>query len=157
MILRYRDAGRPFANACGLYPTAALVQPEHLRRGLELLEADATLTTVVSIQRFSFPIQRALAVRAGRIPMLWPENADVRSQDLEPTFHDAGQWYWMRTEAFVRTRQLMGPDSAGLVVSSHEAQDIDNEEDWIMAELKHRRLVAEADAAGHGRPAGDLR
>lgn len=142
VLLRYRELGRDFPQACGLYPTAALVTPAHLRRGRELLEADPTLTAVLPILRFSAPIQRALVVRAGRVPMLHPEHADTRSQDLEPAFHDAGQWYWMRVPHFLRRRELLGPNCAGLELSAGEAQDIDREEDWALAELKHDRLAA---------------
>ena len=86
--------------------------------------------------RFPFPIQRALVLRGGRAPMLHPEHYDTRSQDLEPAYHDAGQWYWLKVERFLPTRELMGPNSAALVLSAEEAQDIDREEDWAMAELK---------------------
>jgi len=142
VIVRYRQVGRSFPFACGLYPTAALVTPEHLQRGQAMLAADDQLTAVLPIQRFPSPIQRALALRAGRVPMMHPEHYDSRSQDLEPGYHDAGQWYWLRVGRFLVTKELMGPNCAGLVVSSIEVQDIDNEDDWALAELKHQCRAA---------------
>jgi len=136
VLLRYRDAGREFSLACGLYPTAALVTPEQLRCGRDQLLADGSLTTVLPLQRFSFPIQRAVALRDGRLAMLQPEHAATRSQDLEPAYHDAGQWYWLRVENFLRTRELMGPNCAAVLLPEMAAQDIDNPDDWALAELK---------------------
>ena len=136
VLTRYRTQSRDFAHACALFATAPLVTPAHLTRGGEMLRADSRLTAVLPVLRFSFPVQRALALRDGRAPMLQPENYHTRSQDLEPDYHDAGQWYWLNVEKFLPTRELMGPNSAALVLSAMEAQDIDNEEDWALAELK---------------------
>lgn len=138
VLQRYASAGRKFEFACGIYPTAALLTASRLREGLDRLQGDETLTTVLPVQRFSFPIQRAVALRGGRVAMFQPEHFKSRSQDLEPAFHDAGQWYWLRVEAFLRTRELMGPNCAALVLSEREAQDIDNEEDWLAAEMKYQ-------------------
>jgi pseudaminic acid cytidylyltransferase len=134
----YRQQGRDYAVACGLYPTAALTTAEHLRRGREALLADQQVFAVAPILRFSFPVQRALAFRRGRIPLLQPEHYHTRSQDLEPAYHDAGQWYWFRVDAFLRTGELLGPNCGGVVLSAVEAQDIDTEDDWTMAELKYQ-------------------
>jgi pseudaminic acid cytidylyltransferase len=141
VILRYRDLGRKITLACGIYPTAALSTPAQLTRGRQLLEADEQLTAVLPLQRYSSPIQRALAIRGGRVPMMQPEHYDSRSQDLEPAYHDAGQWYWLRVDKFLSSKELMGPNCAGLELSAMEVQDIDNEDDWRLAELKHQCLV----------------
>lgn len=137
VIARYRELGRAFEHVCAIYPTAALTTADHLRRGHQMLMSDPMLTGVLPVLRFSFPVQRALLARAGRMPMRHPEHYHTRSQDLEPAYHDAGQWYWLRSEKFVASREFMGPHSAGLVLSAMEAQDIDHEDDWAVAELKY--------------------
>ncbi len=137
VILRYRELGRAYDQVCAIYPTAALTTAAHLKSGQARLLADDTLTCVHPVIRFSFPIQRALVLRGGRAPMLQPEHYHTRSQDLEPTFHDAGQWYWLRTEPFLSTRELLGANCAAVELSALEAQDIDNEDDWALAEFKH--------------------
>lgn len=136
VVERYAALGKRFEHVCCLYPTAALVTPEQLRQGLEMLRADATLTAVIPVLRFGYPVQRALAHRNGRLPMMHPEFYDTRSQDLEPAFHDAGQWYWLRLEKFAVSRELLGPNCAGLVLPEMAAQDMDNEDDWKLAEMK---------------------
>lgn len=136
VMQKYRALGMRFSHVCALYPTAALTTAEHLRRGFAMLTADETLTGVTPVLRFSFPVQRALALRKGRIPLQQPEHYHTRSQDLEPAYHDAGQWYWLRAEKFLQSRELLGANSAGLVLAATEAQDIDHEDDWAIAELK---------------------
>ena len=37
--------------------------------------------------------QRGVVVRDGRLSPKWPENMAKRSQDLEPLYHDCGQFY----------------------------------------------------------------
>lgn len=138
VILRYRELGRNFTHVCGIYPTAALATAEQLKRGFEMLAADPALAGVAPVLRFSFPVQRALVIKGGRIPMMYPEYYQSRSQDLEPAYHDAGQWYWLNVEKFLLTGEMLGPNTAGLVLSEMEAQDVDNEDDWKLAELKYQ-------------------
>lgn len=134
---RYEKQGRHFDQICCIYPTAALVTAVHLRQGWAMLNGDRELTTVVPVLRFCYPVQRALAIRQGRLPMMHPEYYDTRSQDLEPAYHDAGQWYWLRMEKFAASLELLGPNCAGLVLGEMDAHDIDGEDDWRLAEMKY--------------------
>ena len=138
VIQKYKELGRTFTHACCIYPVAALITAEHLKRGFEMLLMDRELTAVLPVVKFSYPVQRALAIRNGRLPMMHPEHYDSRSQDLEPAYHDAGQWYWFRVAQFMPTRELVGPNCAGFVISEMNAQDIDTEDDWQMAEFKYQ-------------------
>ena len=65
---------------------------------------------------------------------------DSRSQDLEPHYHDVGQFYVFRTEAFERNRKLMLGNILPFVISELEVQDIDNESDWKIAEMKYKLM-----------------
>lgn len=136
VIHELRKCGRDFASVCGLYATAVLVTVDQLRRGREMLRADPALTGVIPVLQFSYPVQRALLFREGQVPMLHPEHYHSCSQDLEPVYHDAGQWYWLNVEKFLITRRLIGAGFAGLPLSQMEAQDIDHDDDWALAELK---------------------
>jgi pseudaminic acid cytidylyltransferase len=72
--------------------------------------------------------------------MFWPEHRETRSQDLEPAFHDAGQFYFGRAEAWLAARPLFGPRSRLLELPRHRVQDIDTPEDWERAEMIFRLL-----------------
>ena len=97
--------------------------------------------------RFSYPIQRALKrTENGGVEPFTPEFIPYRSQDLETAYHDAGQFYWGTTEAFLEGRPVFSDAAVPVVLPDHMVQDIDNEEDWIRAELMYqaqRLTVAE--------------
>jgi N-acylneuraminate cytidylyltransferase len=85
-------------------------------------------------------VQRALGIDEGRLVFLYPEHRSTRSQDLPASFHDSGQFYWIRTEAFLRERTLFMPCTLPLVLPELEVQDIDTADDWAIAEIKMRVL-----------------
>lgn len=133
---QYRLRGWDFEVCCCIYPTAVLTRPENLRAGREILAADSDLAYVVPVMPFSYPIQRGVAVESGRLRMFHPEHYASRSQDLPKAYHDAGQWYWFRTALMRSGVPILGPRSGALPISEMDAQDIDNEDDWRLAELK---------------------
>ena len=67
-----------------------------------------------------------------------PENAQARSQDLTPLYHDAGQFYFFKTEKLLQNRTILTENTSGIVISEMDAHDIDNEEDWAVAEFKYQ-------------------
>lgn len=136
VLERYRTLGRQFGLGCCIYPCAVLTTPARLREGFDLIRANSTLNGIVPVLRFGYPIQRALRIRENCLEMIDPRQINARSQDLEPAFHDAGQYYWFRTEALFKARTLIGPQVAPIQLSEMEAQDIDTEDDWRLAELK---------------------
>ncbi len=135
---------------CCLYATAPLVDPAQLRRGHDLLRADADAQFAVSVAAFPFPIQRAVAIdAAGGLSMREPEHLTTRSQDLPEFHHDAGQFYWGRPGAWLTELPLFAPHSRAVVLPRESVQDIDTEEDWRVAEALFRlRRERRAEAAG---------
>lgn len=125
-----------FKYACCLYPTAPFISPERLNEGFLKMETDQ-LDTVFPIVAFSFPIWRGLKItNQKRIEPLWPEFTNKRSQDLEKSYHDAGQWYWFRTD---RLKDSLYTSNSGFVeLDALEVQDIDDSTDWQLAEFKYR-------------------
>ena len=140
VLARYDERGESFGLACCLYPTAPFVEAKDLADGRARL-SDSRYDVLMPVAAFSYPIWRSLARDGdGRIRLNFPENLNARSQDLPTAYHDAGQWYWFRTGAFLRDRVLMGDNTGSVVLPAAKVQDIDTEEDWAMAELKHERI-----------------
>lgn len=133
---RYAEAGRHFQIVCSLYPIAVLVTARRLLEGYRMLLTEPAPDAVIPVVRFGYPIQRALRIADGRLAMCQPEHINTRSQDLEPAYHDAAQFYWMCAEAFRRHRTVWMPNAAPLMLDETEVQDIDHETDWQIAELK---------------------
>lgn len=136
----YEKAGRSFDYICCIYPTAPFVTAEKLREASKLL--DDNTDTVLSMTRFSFPPQRGLIKSADGVQYWMPENANKRSQDLEPLFHDAGQFYFCRISSLKTSPTLLGAVAKGYEVPELEVQDIDNFSDWEIAEVKFERMRA---------------
>ncbi len=140
----YEKRGEFFQIGCCIYPTAPFVTAERLREAWEkLLGSDAD--ALIPVVEFSYPVQRAMIVREGRLIFEQPEYLVTRSQDLEPHYHDAGQFYLFRTEAYRRNGNLLKGTILPLVVSELEVQDIDNQTDWKIAEIKYRFMTENRD------------
>lgn len=126
--------GTPMQDVCCLYATAPFVLAEDLRKGQSVL-AEAGGDYAFSITSYAFPIQRAIRLTSqGRVDMFSPEHFNTRSQDLEEAYHDAGQFYWGRAEAWKEGRVIFAPGSAPVLLPRHRVQDIDTPEDWERAQ-----------------------
>jgi N-acylneuraminate cytidylyltransferase len=136
VLAAYARAGRHFARVCVIYPTAVFVTPQLLHQGRDLLQSSGA-DSVVTVLRFSYPIQRAFQIEGGKLRMREPQHIGTRSQDLAPAFHDAGQFYWLRSASFLEQRQIYAPHAVPLLLDDMQAQDIDTEEDWRLAEFKY--------------------
>lgn len=127
-------------DVCCLYATAPFVKPHDLLAGADLLKQCTPEAFIFTATRFPYPIQRAIRIDGhGRSSMFQPEHARTRSQDLEEAFHDAGQFYWARAEAWMESRNILNR-GVPLLLPRWRVQDIDTEEDWKRAELLHRLL-----------------
>ena len=136
VLAEYRKRGREFDWMCCLYPTAPLVTSKTLREAwayLQEKQADA-LTPVL---KFSYPPQRCFVLEDGYLCYKWPEYIRSRSQDLEPLFHDAGQFYFYRVQGFQEGKVKK---TVPYILDDLQVQDIDNLEDWKMAEIKYGLL-----------------
>ena len=130
---------------CTLYATAPFVRPEDLIGGLKVL-SDSGSDIAFTVTSFPFPIQRAMKITAnGRIAMFQPEHYATRSQDLEPAYHDAGQFYWSTFEALVKQVPAFSSAAAPIILPRHRVQDIDTAEDWARAEVLMKILSASND------------
>ena len=139
VLASYERMGKVFDTACCIYPTAPFVTADILRTAMRLLEQERA-DGVIPVVRFSFPPQRCVVIREGRLTPKWPENMGKRSQDLEPFYHDCGQFYCLNVQSFRRQRVIWMENIVPLVQDEINVQDIDTMEDWEIAELKYRLL-----------------
>jgi len=135
----YKDKGEEFDIFCCIYPTAPFITAKRLKDAVEELSA-SDADSLIPVVRFSYPPQRAMEIHDGKLVFRQPENLSKRSQDLEPHFHDAGQFYVVRSKSFFKNHGIMVGDILPMELSELEVQDIDNEVDWKLAELKYNLL-----------------
>jgi N-acylneuraminate cytidylyltransferase len=139
VLNQYNSMNRSFEFACCIYPVNPFVNVKTLQTGYEKLISTG-FDTVFTAVRYSYPVQRALRLNGDKAYMIQPEHFTSRSQDLEPTFHDAAQFYWFRTNAFFRNKRMWSENSGIIEINELEVQDIDNDTDWKLAELKFNLL-----------------
>lgn len=141
-IRHFDAAGDPPELVCCLYATAPFASADDLRAGMERLKtSDADYAFPVT--SYPFPIQRAVRLDAGqRVSMFQPEHFATRSQDLEEAWHDAGQFYWGRRDAWLAGTPIFSPHALGLPVPRQRVQDIDSLEDWARAEWLFKAMQA---------------
>lgn len=139
VIDEYDKLGKSFDILACIYPTAPFITAEKLKNGMDmLLKSDAD--TLIPMVEFSYPPQRAMHKVGDFIEPVYPENLNARSQDLEKHYHDVGQFYITKIDKFKVNKSLMVGKVLPLVLPELEVQDIDNQIDWELAELKYELL-----------------
>jgi len=125
---------------CCIYATAPMLQPKDIVAGFaKLIETEADFT--LSIASYAFPIQRALRLSENkRVSMFDPTQFENRSQDLIEAYHDAGQFYWGKTDAWLSEKPLFDSHTSAVILPRYRVQDIDTPEDWEHAELLFKTL-----------------
>jgi len=136
----FESQGEIFSQVCCIYATAPFIQSNSLIEAYEQLNITKS-DYCFSVTSFAYPIQRAVKVNdSNRLKMFYPKYFNKRSQDLEDSFHDAGQFYWGNSESFVREKALFTEISTPYILPRHLVQDIDTVEDFIRAELMYKLL-----------------
>lgn len=135
----YKRKGVSFDYFTCIYPTAPFVDGELLRDAIRNLK-DSGADALIPVVRFSFPPQRAFVVRDGVLKYEFPEHEKTRSQDLEPIYHDCGQFYICSCEALARYNSLITSNTIPYIMPEERVQDIDTMSDWEIAEAKYRVL-----------------
>ena len=139
-IAELAEMGWRASQVCCIYACVPMLQPSDLARAHALLD-EGGCEYVFPVAEFPSPVQRALLRDArGATRAMYPEQTAKRSQDLEPAFYDAGQFYWGTAEAWTAGSH---PHHAGrsIVLPSWRVVDIDTPEDWARAELLHQMLT----------------
>ncbi len=135
---------------CCVYATAPFIRPEDIIRGLNTIreqQADYSFT----VTRFPYPIQRALKVNQQKqISMFSPEMFHVRSQDLEESWHDAGQFYWGTSSAWLNEKPIFSANSYSIELPRERVQDIDTQEDWRVAEWLYKAMEFKYESVSEG-------
>jgi len=136
----YENQGVEVDYVCCIYATAPFVDSKYIIDGYEKLSLSKK-SYAFSVTSFPFPIQRAIRINSSNeVEAVWPENIFKRSQDLEECYHDAGQFYWGISDAFLNDEKIFSPASLPVLIPRYLVQDIDTQEDWERAELMYHAM-----------------
>lgn len=139
VLAEYKKMGKEFEWLCCIYPTAPFVTAAKLQAAfadLQVSSADALIPVV----KFSYPPQRCFVIENNKLAYKWPEYIKARSQDLESFYHDAGQFYFIKTSIFKKQLTLVPEATFPYLLDEMEVQDIDTIDDWTIAELKYQAM-----------------
>jgi N-acylneuraminate cytidylyltransferase len=142
VLQEYEKRGERFEYMSCIYPTAPFVTGERLREGFRLLQ-EKKACAVLPIVPFSYPPQRGYVIGSNGLTMKWKENSRARSQDLETMYHDCGQFYFWDVSRYLEQNGEIFEGIEPMILEELEVQDIDNETDWKLAELKYQLLQSE--------------
>lgn len=143
VLERYRERGKTFDCYAIIYATAPMIRAEYLRAGYELL-INSREGFMLPVVRYSYPPQRSYRIQGETLEFTDPASYSVRTQDLEPWYHDCGLFSFAKVEAFYHTVPSERK-KIPLILDESVVQDIDNEEDWKMAELKYQLMNRSSD------------
>ena len=139
VVNKYKEQGNGFDTICCLYSTAPFVTSERLKEASN--QISNTVDACFTIVEYSYPIQRSLRINeSDYVEMKVPEYLKSRTQDLEKVYHDAGQFYFVKTEALIQEKTVWCKRTAPLILSELEVQDLDTLTDWQLAEMKYQLL-----------------
>lgn len=136
----FNGQGNEISEICCIYATAPFIDIQAIKEGEKELENDS-ISYAFTATNFPFPIQRALCVGDnGTVEMFSPDQMQTRSQDLLEAYHDAGQFYWGKAEAFLQDTPIFSKHAKAILLPSYKVQDIDTPDDWVRAEAMHETL-----------------
>tara|TARA_Y100001970_G_scaffold294069_1_gene446471 strand:- start:15718 stop:16410 length:693 start_codon:yes stop_codon:yes gene_type:complete len=126
---------------CFLYASSPLIQAKTLKKAFTELKEDSSLDYVFPVARFAHPPERGFSIdKKKKIQPINSKNFHKRTQDLDAYYHDSGQFYFGKPEAFKELKPIFSNRSKAIVLSRIEVCDIDEEEDWSMAEILFKNL-----------------
>lgn len=138
VIKEYHTRGMEFNYMACIYPTAPFIEADDLKKAFKIME-DRKPTMVMPVVSFSYPPQRSYIIDSqGKAVFKYPQFLTARSQDLEKLYREVGQYYVYDIAKFVTMNARILDDIIPIVIDERQAQDIDTDEDWKMAELKYK-------------------
>lgn len=139
VLLKYKEVGKKFDYCCCIYPATPLISSEKIRDAYNLLK-NGNYDSVIPLARFGSQILRSLCIDNQKVKLNWAEYEYTRTQDLPISYFDPGQFYWFNVDSYMEKLSLLTDNTGSIELSELEVQDIDNEIDWQIAELKFKLL-----------------
>lgn len=122
--------GNYFDYICCIYPVTPLLKMERLYEAFDTLN-NGVWDYVFPAIEFSSPVERGLQKsKSGQVKFTHEEYLNVRTQDIEASFHDAGQFYFGKTEAWINKKPILNGNSTFIELNKYEVLDVDNFQDW---------------------------
>lgn len=140
VLKEYKNRGMEFDIMACIYATAPFVTAKRLKEAFNMM-VEHHPRLVMPMVKFSYPPQRSYRIdETGMAAFIDPQYLRSRSQDLEPMYHDVGQFYIYDPARLMEQGGSAAGDIMAIIIEEREAQDIDSIEDWELAEIKYKVL-----------------
>ena len=139
VLSEYEKRGKTFDAMACIYPCAIFVTPEKLRNAYNMMRETPGANAVTPVVAYSYPPQRAMVVQGGFLTYAYPEHINTRTQDLDTIYHDCGQFYFWDVDAYINNTTGIW-NTVPYIMSEEETQDVDNESDFRLAEMKYAMM-----------------
>ena len=141
VLEKYAHLQNHFEYGCCIYPCAPFITPQSLTNAYQKM-TDHGFDAVFPVVPYSTPIQRAFKFENDKLELFYPENLMIRSQDLQPAYFDSGQFYFFKTNSLLLKKRIVTDNASAVIITDLQAQDIDNESDWQLAEIKYKLMFS---------------
>ncbi|OPZ78704.1 MAG: CMP-N,N'-diacetyllegionaminic acid synthase [Alphaproteobacteria bacterium ADurb.Bin438] len=138
VVLKYKEQGKEFESLCSIYPCVPFLKPETLKQAYKEFQGFDGLLPVCA---YNHPIERALKIENQILKYNQPEYRLTRTQDLEKKYHDVGMFCFANIKVMLKEEKLVVDKIKAFVMDDKECQDIDNEQDFELAEIKYEILL----------------
>ena len=142
--LEYQKRGSEFDEIWLLMACAPLVQSCDLLGAAERFSSSANKRPLIGVREYPAPIEWAFSMEeGGSLAPLYPGKFSCRSQDLAKRYFDAGCFAIFPAECVLSSRGA-GSDNGfvGYLLDKNSAIDIDDEDDWSLAEALYKNRQA---------------
>lgn len=139
VIKNYNFKDKIPKKLCCVYPTSVFCSKILLKKACNLLSPK--INYVFSGVKYSHPIFRSFIIKNNRPSIIFRKNERVHTHQFSDTFHDAAQFYFGWTNSWSKKKKLFAKTSKVIELKSLETQDIDNLDDWILAETKYKKIL----------------
>lgn len=145
VIKEYLNRGVSFDEIWLLMPCAALITSQDLTQASEEFKSLERGSVLLSVGEFSTPVDWAYDIAANnKLCARSIKQHSIRSQDLRRSYFDTGSFMILPGTAIGSTaNSIQHENMYGFILPKFKAIDIDNEEDWIIAEAIYKYMYKE--------------
>jgi pseudaminic acid cytidylyltransferase len=134
-VIKLKSSFSELEYACCIYPATPLLQPSFISNGFQILK-DGDWDYVISASRTGTPPERSFSLDSSKVvEMHFPEHQATRTQDIPPSYNDAGQFYFGRISSWESGLQIFSSKSTIVEIPRELSVDVDTLDDWHYAEL----------------------
>ena len=128
-----------FKYVCCIYPCNPLLFKSDLRNIFSKIKKNNN-KFIFPVCEYSHPVERAFTLnRKKEISFLNKKNANLNTQSFKKKYHDTGQFYWGSRECWLNSSSLHN-NSIGYEIPKYRSVDIDDYQDWNLAEILFRGI-----------------